>query len=129
MSNIIEILQSKPLFFSFGKLKHVDIEVYEKLIGLKFAPDYYEYVQTFGCVSYFGHELTGVCSDVHLDVANVTKLNKEFITVPSDWYVIEETHFDNIVFWQSTNGKIYKSQGNGNIKHAYNSLSEYLEAL
>ena len=70
-------------------------------IGLIFCKDYRDYVARFGAVSYYGHELTGVTDSLALDVVRITEMEREYAeSNPQDWYVIERTNIDGIVFWQ-----------------------------
>ena len=99
----------------------------EKSLGLKFAEDYKEYLLTFGNIAYEGHELTGICKSKRLNVVDVTKKLRERIgVVPKTLYVIEETNYDGIVFWQNSKGIVYKSLGLSKPKKAYNSLEHFM---
>lgn len=127
MSAIIKEINKKThLYFEKGASLNMIEEAEEKL-GLKFADEYIEYLQQFGSVSCGGHELTGFSEEENLDVVKVTKKNLESnhnVKVPL--YVIEETHIDGIVIWQSESGSIFKTGYRGTPKKIFDSLTEYV---
>ena len=109
MSRIVEELLKKKPFLASGSVTLKQVKEAEKVLGVKFAKDYTEYLLEFGAVSYFGHELTGICGDETINVVNVTTAEKSYCdTVPASWYVIEEVHMDGIIIWQDKEGNIYK---------------------
>lgn len=66
---------------------------------MKFTIEYREYVSEFEAVSYYGHELTGVCKASEADVVNITFDERKFLKgIPSNWYVIEQMHIDELWF-------------------------------
>ena len=80
---------------------------------MKFTIEYREYVSEFEAVSYYGHELTGVCKASEADVVNITFDERKFLKgIPNNWYVIEQMHIDGIVVWQSEDGTIYRTVPN-----------------
>ena len=128
MSEITSLLKDKEDFFSAKSASVNEIEDAEKELGLKFAADYSEYLLTFGVVSYFGHELTGICKSKRLNVVDVSKKQHEKQTaIPLSWYVIEETNMDGIVIWQSGTGEIYLSDARSSYRKIANSLADYVK--
>jgi len=125
--SIVEKMRRKENFVSlFGALQE-DIMMSEQVLKLSFSNEYKEYVSKLGAASFRGHELTGVCKPKSLNVVNATQQERENTDVPTDWYVVEQTHIDGIVFWQSTKGGIYKTQPGSHAKKVYGSLNEYIE--
>lgn len=125
---IIECISSlKNLYHSDGSSIDAIAEV-EKILNLKLADEYKEYVLKYGAVSAKGLELTGIISSKRLNVADVTiserKLNANF---PSDMYVIENVGIDGILLLQKSDGAIYEFMPNKVPVKVYNSLSEYLK--
>ena len=60
MSNIINRIKSiKHVEFSKGATKE-QIRDAEKTLQLKFPKDYSDYLNVFGCISFFGTEWTGL---------------------------------------------------------------------
>ena len=111
MSRIIEEFSKKSNFYSEKGASDEMIKQAEVALGLKFADDYKEYLQQFGAVSCGGHELTGFSEDANLDVVKVTVKNRESNpNVKMPLYVVEETHIDGIVIWQSESGEVFKAE-------------------
>lgn len=128
MSKIIKILEALPAFSAMKAPETAQIEQAEATLGLKFSEDYREYVSTLGVVSYDGHELSGICSSPRLSVVNITQREKEKISsIPSDWYVIEQTNIDGIVIWQDATGAVYQTMPGAEPQRICNSLCEYIE--
>ena len=99
----------------------------EKRLNLVFAEEYKSYLQKFSYTIIDSHEITGICSGKRLDVVKVTEEERSFNSfVPSNLYVIEQTHIDSIVVWQNEKGEIFQSYPNGNITKIFDSLSDYL---
>lgn len=130
MNIITESLILKRDFYSE---KGASLEVIKKAeddIGVKFANDYKECLMKYGAVSCSGHDLTGVSSNKNLDVVNITLLNrKKNPKVNNKFYVVEETHLDGIVVWQTTNGEIFQTEYKEEPVKIYNSLVEYIESF
>lgn len=126
MSTIIEELIKKSIFYCEQGASAEMIEKAEDALGLKFADDYKDYLQKFGSESCGGHELTGISEDMELDVVSATEKNFEKnpnVTIPL--YVIEETHIDGIVIWQSASGEIYETGYMEAPERIFDSLTEY----
>lgn len=126
MKSVITALKEKEAFISFKGAAPEAISTAEKELNVKFAPDYREYVTELGAASYYGHELTGVCSAKSLDVVRITVSEREFNDVPAGWYVIEQTHFDGIVIWQDSKGIIYQTMIKNKPRKLCDSLFEYV---
>lgn len=127
MSKIADYLRAKNGFTCLGAVSKEAIDAAEQELHLAFANDYRDYVCDCGVVSYDGHELTGVCSSPRLNVVDVTI--KERVNNPlvqAHMYVVEQTHYDNVVIWQSSIGEIYQSQHGKEPIQIAGSLAEYL---
>ena len=102
----------------------------EKELDTSFANDYREYLEIIGLACFEGHELTGLTKTARLDVVSVTKeqrmLNQN---IPRNWYVIEESHLDGIVIWQSPSGEIYQTAADTPGRKTYYSLMDYVSAI
>lgn len=130
MGDVVLCIRQKGKFVSLQGVSEERIEKVEKKLKVKFAIDYKEYVSEFGAISYIGHELTGVCDDPALDVVQVTIDEREFFEdISADWYVIEQTHIDGIVIWQSSEGGVYKVAPNTKPIKICNSLIEYIRGI
>ena len=127
MSRIIEEFSYKSNFYSEKGASLEMIVKAEEALGLRFADDYREYLQQFGSVSCGGHELTGVSEDAALDVVKVTLKNLEKNqSVKTPLYVVEETHMDGIVIWQSETGELFKTEYKEAPEKIFESLTEYV---
>ena len=72
MSNFINRIKSiKHLEFSKGATKE-EVRDAEKTLQLKFYKDYSDYLNVFGCISFFGTEWTGLNGADYLNVVDVT---------------------------------------------------------
>lgn len=127
MGNIVLSIRQKGKFVSLQGVSEKKIEEAEEKLKVKFSNDFKEYVSEFGAVSYVGHELTGICNEPALDVVQVTINEREFFEdISADWYVIEQTHIDGIVIWQTSEGGVYKVAPNTKPIKICNSLIEYI---
>lgn len=128
MSALTQKMASLKSFRSRTPATKEQIKCAEDTLGLTFAKEYFEYLTEFGCASFYGHELTGICKSARLDVVQVTtklrNLNKDILC---DWYVIEETNIDGISVWQDSKGNVYTKAPNVAYKIIAKSFSEYLE--
>ena len=129
MADIVKLLQEQPDFCSMAGASNIDISNAEQLLALRFASDYRQYVAAFGAASFSNHELTGVCKSKRLNVVDVTITERKNNVVPNDWYVLEQTGVDGIVFWQAQSSDIYQTSPNMPYKKICNSLSEYLTKI
>lgn len=127
MDNIISCIRQKEAFVSLQGAERQEIEDAERKLNVEFTMEYREYVSEFGAVSYYGHELTGVCKAPEADVVNITFDERKFLKgIPSNWYVIEQMHIDGIVVWQSEDGTIYRTAPNTEPVKLCDSLMEYI---
>lgn len=130
MSRIIDEFSKKSNFYCEKGASIEMITKAEEALGLRFADDYKEYLQQFGAVSCGGHELTGFSEDVNLDVVKVTIKNLESNkNVKMPLYVIEETHIDGIVIWQSGSGDVYKAEYKETPIKLFESFTEYVSTF
>ena len=130
MSRIIEEFSKKSNFYSEKGASDEMIKQAEVALGLKFADDYKEYLQQFGAVSCGGHELTGFSEDANLEVVKVTVKNRESNpNVKMPLYVVEETHIDGIVIWQSESGEVFKAEYKDTPVKIFESFTEYVSTF
>ena len=105
--NLVELLSKKSGFVSLGGATEREVQDAEKTLGVVFAKDFREYLLCYGAASYVGHEFTGICDDKGTNVVTVTIEERQFNEIPGDWYVIERADIEGLVYWQSSNGKVY----------------------
>lgn len=129
MNNIVEIMSQLKTFTKRKSVDEKKIISSEKQLGVVFADEYFSYVKAFGTVSYYGHELTGICASPRLNVVDVT-INERANNpdVPNDWYVIEQANIDGIVIWQNSKGEIYQTQPCRDSIKIANSIVEYISS-
>ncbi len=128
MVGVVEKIKSLDYFYSTGAVKEREISDLEKAMDLSFSEEYKNYLLAFGCASFKGYELTGICPFPRLNVCNVTKeerINNPL--VPRDWYVVEQLNIEGVVIWQSSTGEIYQTAPNIEPKKICDSLAEYIE--
>ena len=128
MSSILDI-KNMEAFHMRTSASVEQITAAETELGLGFAPEYREYLLAFGCASVYGHELTGICSVGRLDVVAVTQEERGYCPdIPTDMYVVEQTHYDDIVIWQASSGEIYQTRCDSQPVKIFDSLYDYLNS-
>lgn len=126
MSDIIEALKSTPDYIGGSGRTEDEIRKAEELIGVEFASDYRCYLKEIGLACLDGHELTGICKSIRLNVVDVTLSKRQHVSEAYAWYVVEETGIDGIVIWQAPDGSVYETTPNSRHKKIANSLLEYI---
>ncbi|WP_373079046.1 SMI1/KNR4 family protein [Fusobacterium varium] len=127
MSIIMEkILKIEKLYYSKGSTD-LQIEDAQKKLEILFPKDYIEILKTYGAISFYGTEWTGLNVDEYIDVIactlNARIYSKEF---PAKMFVLEELGIENILILCDEEGNIYSWKG-GEHKKIADSLVEYLE--
>ena len=126
MSDFTSVIEQKKAFHSLKGVTIETIKEAEEKLGLKFAKEYTDYLQKYGVASFFGHELTGLCTSARLNVVDVTIDERQYNQeVPQQLYVVEETNFDNVVVWQDVAGVVYKTAPGEKAKKVGTSLAEF----
>lgn len=127
MNEFVKILKNSPSFVHMTPASEASINEAEIQIQAKFSDEFRAYLSAYGCASCAGHELTGISSYDQINVVSITleerTLNSQ---IPSDLYVIEQTHIDSIVVWQDEAGQVYYSQSNQPPVKKFNSLLDYI---
>ena len=99
----------------------------EKTLGLIFAEEYREILLNFGCISFCGHDWTGLGFDEEGNVIDETKrereLNKAF---PANMFVLENAGIDGIIIASDETGVVYKVKYDECTKLC-DSISEYID--
>lgn len=127
MSTIIDALKGKVNLLSGEGVSEKMIAEAEKALNLTFSEEYKEYLGTYGIAAYDGHELTGITKSSRVNVVDVTRDERNNNPeVPADFYVIEQTDVEEIVIWQSGEGKIYYSGPNHALTLLCGSMAEYV---
>lgn len=125
--NIIEIIRKCNSFRAGTPVTEKEILEAQNKLNLVFNEEYVQYTRALGAASYYGHELTGVSKVKYEDVVEITLTEKKCNEqVPQDFYVIECTNVDGIVYWQDRFGTIYVTQPGSKPRKVSNSLAEYI---
>lgn len=110
-----------------GGVDDLRIDEAEKILQLKFSPEYIEYLKEFGQIEAQGIELTGLSDKNSTSVVNTTNSLRKISSIPADMYVIEDLGIDGIEYLQDALGKIYQLSGCSKISMYANSLAEYIK--
>jgi cell wall assembly/cell proliferation coordinating protein, KNR4-like protein len=127
MSKIVDVINELSDLLSTGAADSEVIAGAEKELGLTFAPEYKEYLSTFGSVIAEDVEITGIAKAKSRDVVLVTKREWELNPqVNHNMYVVENLAIDGIIIWQDEVGHIYESMPYKEVKKVADSLAEYI---
>ena len=125
--NLIDRIKEQEGFASLKPIDDEQIKEAELALNLKFAEDYKQLLREFGIFSIIGHELTGICKSKRLNVVDVTSEEKTINkNIPEGLYVVELLNIDDVVIWQSADGKIYQSEFNSVPVEIHKNLESYL---
>ena len=127
MSKLIDILQRKDELIVGKPAEDGEVDKVGKMLGVKFSDEYRSILKTFGFVCVDGHEMTGIAKAKRINVYDVTM--KERANTDCDLsglYVVEQTHIDGIVIWQSASGEVYQTVAGTRLKKVADSIAEYL---
>ena len=127
MKNIVTVINSLSDVLPLKPATAIQIADAELQLRVSFADEYKEYLAAFGAIMADGLELTGIAKSEHRNVVSLTKrewkLNPK---VPHVMYVVENTCIDGIIIWQDTNGLIYQTKPNMDVKQIAMSLADYI---
>ena len=128
MTDACTLIEQCQAFSCSGGVSQEAISRAEDALGLRFSEDYRRYLMRFGAADYYGHELTGLGGPDWTDVEAITReARKANPDAPQSFYVIEETHIDGVVFWQSETGEVYESIPLTNPVKRFDCLARYVE--
>ncbi len=128
MYDVIEFLQSKGELLTGKAVPKEDVEKIEEQLGVSFANDYKKIVSTYGFVCVDGHEITGITNAKRLNVYEVTIKEREKVVCDmAGMYVIEQTHIDDIVIWQSASGEVFQTFFGGNPEKIAEGIIAYIQ--
>ena len=125
MDDIIEVIKNLKNLRHVKAASQTAIEAAEKSLGLTFAPDYKQYVLTYGAINAQGFEFTGLNVSAYINVVDVTLEEREREDIPATYYVLENTGIDGILILQNSEGQIFEYY-NGDINLIAGSIAEYI---
>lgn len=127
MINIVEIIKRKEGFVSLTPSSISKIKTAEQTLGVAFTAEYKRILESFGAVSYEGHEIVGICDIKRLNTVDVTLRERQNNpNISRSWYVIEELGIDGIIIWQAPTGEIIQSYPDGQTEQISTSLSQFI---
>ncbi len=128
MENKFDNVMKNIDFYSLTGATDVEIEEAQWALGTCFAKDYQSYTKKYGAISFDGHEFTGICSSDRLNVVSVTRYERDRnMSIPKEFYVLEQTNIDGIVVWQDSSGRVYESHPSGKLITVGETLLDYVE--
>ncbi len=126
-ASIVELLSHIPNVLVLKGCLPSETKAAEKDLGLVFSDEFRTYTETFGAVSIAGKQITGVVPYPDMNVVTVTKSAKGlFPDTPKSWYVIYDSHINDLIHWQDADGRIYQTLPESDPTLIANSLYEYL---
>lgn len=119
---------SMESFESNAPASQAEIDLAQKALGVKFAPDYVAFLKKFGVGSFGSHEIYGLGQKAgHLDVVAGTKeISKYFKT--KGLYVIESVGVDSEFICADSKGNLYNVNPSSE-KPVGMTFNKYLEAI
>ena len=128
MTNLKNLLKNAKPFMCGEPASESDIRFCESRLGIAFSKDFSDYLREFGWIAFLGHELTGISTDVRLNVVDVTMRTRSLVdNMPSDLYISEELN-DDVYYCQKHNGAIYKMNIDGSLIFEFDSLEQFIIA-
>lgn len=129
MSDIKKVINSLYNPITLGPVSLEKIREAENKLNLKFAPDYFEYLQNYGCLSARGIDLTGITKNKEQNVITVTQREKEYNPyIPDNQYVIENLGIGGIIILQDNSGTVYVTAHKMVPKKIHETLAEYINS-
>ena len=126
-NSLVEFIKNDPDAITNTGASQESVQKAEEILSIKFAPDYREYLLTFGIAISDGHEFTGLSNLDRTNVIKVTIANREVGNEKrKDMYVVEEANIDGIVVWQKEDGTVYTTVFEGEPRLRYKNLLEYV---
>lgn len=125
--SIIEKIKAIPNLYKSKPATVEEVSKSEERLTLKFSAEFIDYLMYFGSISFYGTEWMGLNTDEFCDVVATTlEARQLYDNFPTDKYIIEDLHFDDILILSDSNGKIYEWTPTSE-KLMHDSLLDYLE--
>lgn len=126
-NKLIDLINGLSGLISSGGVSDQQIKNAEKLLNLKFAADFKQYLTNYGQIEAPSFELMGISNKNTTSVVGNTLMLRNIVRIPSNMYIIEDIGIDGIAYLQNTEGEIFQLSGMGNLTPYAKSLSEYIE--
>lgn len=125
--SIIKQIETIPDLYKSKPATVEEVSKSEERLVLKFSTEFIDYLLHFGSISFYGTEWMGLNTDEFCDVVVTTlEARQLYDDFPTDKYIVEDLHFDDILILSDCNGKIYEWTPTSE-RMIYNTLSEYLD--
>ena len=122
-----ELLNTRSDLLHLAAATQEEIQQAEQALGVSFSDEYKKYLLSLGVATVGSHEFTGICVSPRLNVVDVTLKERELCGHDCDeMYVVEQEGIDNIVVWQASDGKVYRTVPGNMPVFVAASLAEYL---
>ncbi len=129
MNSLTEFLRERTDLLVGKPVKETEIIDIQEKLNILFADEYKSILRGYGYVCVDGHEITGITNAKRLNVYDVTIKERANISYDlSELYVIEQTHIDGIVIWQSESGEVYQTVADSKPEKIADSIVEYLNS-
>lgn len=124
-----DILKASPDMLHLEPATEESVKLAEVKLDVSFSPEYRRYLLVLGTATAGTHEFTGICMSPRLNVVDVTLKERQKYNHECDlMYVVEQLHIDDMVIWQSQDGKVYQSMPGSHVVEIAPSLADYLES-
>ena len=112
---------------SLEGVSEAEIAKAEQELGLMFAKEYRAILLKYGCISFNGHDWTGLGCEGEGNVIEETKQERELSDkFPAKLIVLENAGIDGIIIAANEFGDVFRFQ-NGESQKIHGSISEYLD--
>ncbi len=129
MHNLVEeIKKGEDVYYGEGASED-QISKAEEELGVTFADEYKDYLRAFGCVDYYGIEFTGITDDPDCDVVESTRALREQDPGTDRLYLVLDTLYEDIHFWQSASGEIYRVEPGTKPYKVHDSFYDFLVSI
>lgn len=129
MSGIINRISHINGLFALKGVTANEVNAAELALNIQFAPDFSQYLKSFGCMSFGAHEFTGLGTSKRLDVVEVTRFERKNKGFLQDKYVIEVRLDGEILVAQNYAGTVYELTPDGSILKEYPGFLDYIDSI
>lgn len=111
MSSIVEKISSIPNLYHLNGCSEEQVNEAQRILGVLFPAEFVAYVKSFGAISFYGTEWTGLNVAGHLNVVEATQAEwARNASFPRDCFVLENQTIDGIITVADQTGKVYLQQ-------------------
>ena len=110
----VELIKTYDDFIALSAISDDKIEQAERILELRFADEYREFISSYGSACANGHEFLGIGESEQTGIVKSTIKEKEKNpNVSSDMYLIENYGIDSLKIWQNSKGELFQTVGKG----------------